>query len=150
MSLLTSDTASSSSHQTEATSDTASSSSHQTEALKAPMDTFENRSLARPQFSSVNALWVDNSFQLVPSFKEITDSIYKSPVENVDFCTMAEQVKKRENSWVKKETKGLIKVLLPPLVVLELPLCLANALYFKGAWEDAFDASMTSDKFPPS
>ncbi|PON52331.1 Serpin family [Trema orientale] len=133
------------------TSETAASSSDQTEAVKAPMDMFDNRPLARPQwqtpqFSVVNALWVDNSFPLVPSFKEITESIYKAQVESVDLCTKAEKVKKRVNSWVKKETKGLIKVLLPPHVELEPPLCLANALYFKGAWEDAFDDSMTLDK----
>ncbi|POO01502.1 Serpin family [Trema orientale] len=99
-----------------------------------------------PLFSLAKALWVDNGFPLIPSFKEITESIYKAQVKNVDFRTQAEQVKKDVNSWVENETKGLIQGLLSPDVELEPPLCLANALYFKGAWEHTFDISMNLDK----
>lgn len=50
------------------------------------------------------------------------------------------------NSWAEKETNGLIKVLLPSgSVDGSTRLILANALYFKGAWNDKFDASKTRD-----
>jgi serpin B len=50
------------------------------------------------------------------------------------------------NSWVEKVTSGLIKELLPPDSVDETTrLVLGNALYFKGAWTEKFDASETRD-----
>jgi serpin B len=56
----------------------------------------------------------------------------------------AEEVRSEVNSWVEKETKGLIKDLLPDgSVSSETLLILANALYFKGAWKEKFDASRT-------
>lgn len=48
------------------------------------------------------------------------------------------------NSWAEKQTNGLIKEVLPPGSVDSLSkLILANALYFKGDWEEKFDASKT-------
>lgn len=50
------------------------------------------------------------------------------------------------NSWAEKETNGLIKELLPSgSVDGSTRLILANALYFKGAWNEKFDASKTRD-----
>ena len=50
------------------------------------------------------------------------------------------------NSWAEKETKGLIKNILSPSTKLSPPLCIANALYFKGASETPFEASDTRDE----
>lgn len=50
------------------------------------------------------------------------------------------------NAWAEKETNGLIKELLPSgSVDGSTRLILANALYFKGAWNEKFDASKTRD-----
>jgi serpin B len=50
------------------------------------------------------------------------------------------------NSWVEKETNGLIKGVIQPGVVNSLTrLIFANALYFKGVWSEKFDASKTKD-----
>jgi serpin B len=50
------------------------------------------------------------------------------------------------NSWVEKITSGLIKEILPPGSVDHTTrLVLGNALYFKGAWSEKFDASKTKD-----
>jgi serpin B len=50
------------------------------------------------------------------------------------------------NLWAEKETNGLIKNLLPPESVDSLTrLIFANALYFKGAWEEEFDILETED-----
>ena len=57
--------------------------------------------------------------------------------------TQAEQVKEEVNSWAEQETKGLIKNVLSPTTQLSPPLCVANALYFKGAWDCPFKASNT-------
>lgn len=58
-------------------------------------------------------------------------------------CTQAEGDKEEVNSWAEKETKGLIKEIVPQKLKLVPPLHLANLLYFKGAWEHAFHASWT-------
>ena len=53
---------------------------------------------------------------------------------------------KEVNSWAEKETNGLIKEVLPPESVdSSTRLIFANALYFKGAWNEKFDAQMTKD-----
>ena len=50
------------------------------------------------------------------------------------------------NTWVEKITSGLIKEILPPGSVDHTTrLVLGNALYFKGAWTQKFDASKTKD-----
>lgn len=46
------------------------------------------------------------------------------------------------NLWAKNSTKGLIKEVLPPFAINKETICiLANALYFKGAWLNAFDSA---------
>lgn len=58
----------------------------------------------------------------------------------------AAEVSKEVNLWAEKETNGLIKEVLPPgSVDNSSRLILANALYFKGAWNDKFDSSKTKD-----
>jgi serpin B len=48
------------------------------------------------------------------------------------------------NSWSEKQTKGLIRDVLSPRSVDSFTrLIFANALYFKGAWDQPFDASKT-------
>jgi len=55
-------------------------------------------------------------------------------------------VESEVNSWVENVTAGLIKELLPSgSVDGNTRLVLGNALYFKGAWEEKFDASETKD-----
>ena len=50
------------------------------------------------------------------------------------------------NLWAEKETNDLIKNVLPPGSVNNLTVLIgANALYFKGAWEEQFDISDTKD-----
>ncbi|EXB37633.1 hypothetical protein L484_021839 [Morus notabilis] len=99
-----------------------------------------------PVFNLVNALWVDHRYPLIHSYKEITNTIYKAQVKNVDLVHEAEQVKKEVNSWAAKETKGLIKEIVPQQSKLSPPLCLANALYFKGDWVSPFDTKVTRDE----
>nr|XP_048327662.1 serpin-Z1C-like [Ziziphus jujuba var. spinosa] len=61
--------------------------------------------------------------------------------------TEAEQVVEEVNLWVEVATKGLIKQLLPGRWLdRETVFALANALYFKGAWDFKFDPSMTEQR----
>lgn len=58
----------------------------------------------------------------------------------------AAEVTSTVNSWAEKETSGLIKEVLPSgSVDSTTRLIFANALYFKGAWDEKFDASATKE-----
>lgn len=58
----------------------------------------------------------------------------------------AAEVTNEANSWIEKETNGLIREVLPPgSVDSTTRLIFANGLYFKGTWDDKFDASETKD-----
>lgn len=58
----------------------------------------------------------------------------------------AVEVTEKVNAWADKETNGLIKSVLPSgSVDASTRLVFANAVYFKGAWNEKFDASKTTD-----
>ncbi|XP_042502399.1 serpin-ZX-like isoform X1 [Macadamia integrifolia] len=99
-----------------------------------------------PRLSFANGVWMDKSLPLKASFKEIVDKVYKAVSMPVDFQAKAVEVANEVNSWADKETNGLIKEVLPPgSVDCSTRLIFANALYFKGAWNQNFDASKTND-----
>ncbi|KAL5550816.1 hypothetical protein UlMin_000992 [Ulmus minor] len=100
----------------------------------------------QPFFSFANALWVDHGFPLFPSFQESTKEIYKALVKNIDILEKAEELRKEINSWAEKETKGLIKEMLPAESKPNPPFVLANTLYFKAGWDMEF---FPKDSEPP-
>ncbi|KAB2628025.1 serpin-ZX-like [Pyrus ussuriensis x Pyrus communis] len=99
-----------------------------------------------PHLSFACGVWVDRCLPLKPSFKQVVDTSYMAALAQVDFQTNAAQVASGVNSWAEKETRGLIKEVLPPgSVDSSTRLIFANALYFKGAWTEKFDASQTKE-----
>nr|XP_017229581.1 PREDICTED: serpin-ZX-like isoform X1 [Daucus carota subsp. sativus] len=91
-----------------------------------------------PRVSVANAVWLDESLSFKPSFQHVAETMYKAASHRVDFQNKAEEVKHLVNSWVEKETCGLIKNILNS-VERSTQLILANALYFKGEWSSPFD-----------
>ncbi|XP_051179487.1 serpin-ZX [Lolium perenne] len=99
-----------------------------------------------PRVAFANGVFVDTSLPLKPSFKEVAVGKYKAETNSVDFQTKAAEVAGEVNSWVEKLTAGLIKEILPQgSVDSSTRLVLGNALYFKGAWTEEFDASKTKE-----
>lgn len=99
-----------------------------------------------PKLSFANGVWIDKSLPLRPSFKQVVDSSYKAATNLADFKTKAVEVTSEVNMWAEKETSGLIKEILPAgSVDGSTRLIFANALYFKGAWNDKFDSSKTKN-----
>ncbi|XP_057420729.1 serpin-ZX-like [Lotus japonicus] len=95
-----------------------------------------------------NGLWADKSLQLSHSFKQLVATHYKATLNSVDFKTQGDQVHHEVNSWIEKETNGLITQVLPPGTVTKLTkLIFANAIYFKGAWKHDFDRRPYHHKF---
>ncbi|XVF74145.1 hypothetical protein PTKIN_Ptkin13bG0036600 [Pterospermum kingtungense] len=111
-------------------------------------DVFSNPSpVGAPRLSFANGIWVDKSLPLKHSFQWIAENVYKADSSyHLDFKTEVDQVISEVNLWAEKKTKGLIKNVLPPGSVDSLTrLIFANALYFKGAWTEKFDAVQTKD-----
>uniref|UniRef100_A0ACD5X660 Uncharacterized protein n=1 Tax=Avena sativa TaxID=4498 RepID=A0ACD5X660_AVESA len=97
-----------------------------------------------PRVAFANGVFVDASLALKPSFKELAVCRYKADVQSVDFQTKPAEALVQVNSWVEKVTTGLIKDILPEGSIDNTTrLVLGNALYFKGAWHEKFDASKT-------
>ncbi|GFP98151.1 serpin-zx [Phtheirospermum japonicum] len=106
----------------------------------------DGRPLSGPRLSFVDGVWVDQSLTLKPTFKEIVENEYKAASNHADILNKGDEVREELNAWAEKETNGLIKDLLPPLSVdSSTRLILANALYFKGAWKERFEKSLTED-----
>ena len=89
-----------------------------------------------------NALWAQEGFPFYESFMKVNKEWFSACVENVDFSNSGtvDQI----NNWASKSTNGLIKkVVSEQDLRSDLVMILANALYFKGIWEEKFSKSDT-------
>ncbi|KAL3617798.1 hypothetical protein CASFOL_038119 [Castilleja foliolosa] len=102
--------------------------------------------LGGPRLSFANGVWVDKSLTFKPVYKQIVKNDFRSASNRVDFKSKADDVRQEVNTWAEKTTSGLIKDLLPPgSVDSSTQLILANAVYFKGAWNQKFNPSLTKN-----
>ncbi|RXH86788.1 hypothetical protein DVH24_022061 [Malus domestica] len=89
-----------------------------------------------PCLCFANGLWVNKSFPIKPSFKDVVDTAYKVGIKHVSFQN-TEKARREMNLWAKKATKGLITEALPPgSIKKKTMLIISNALCFKGHWSD--------------
>ncbi|KAL9263886.1 Serpin-ZX-like protein [Drosera capensis] len=99
-----------------------------------------------PKVAKAIGVWVDRSVTLKAEFREGVVRGFGAAAREVDFQNKAVEATSEVNSWAEKETNGLIKEVLPVGSVDHTTrLILANAVYFKGAWDEKFDASKTKD-----
>lgn len=98
------------------------------------------------RLSFANGIWVDKSLPLKHSYKQILENVFKATCKQVDFQTKAAEVINEVNLWVKNETNGLIKQILPRENANSLTgLIFVNAIHFKGAWDEKFYIDETKD-----
>ena len=96
---------------------------------------------------TANALWIQRDFRILDSYKEVISKYYCGKVENIDFKNNPDKAREIINNWVKKETEGKIKELIPKNGVNDMTrLVITNAIYFKGKWEREFDKDKTHDE----
>ncbi|KAL3617803.1 hypothetical protein CASFOL_038124 [Castilleja foliolosa] len=102
--------------------------------------------LGGPHLSFANGVWVDKSLKFKPVYKKIVKSDFRSALKRADFQYKADDARKEVNTWAEKKTSGLIKDLLPPGSVKSITrVILANAVYFKGTWNQKFNPSLTKN-----
>lgn len=96
--------------------------------------------------NSANALWTQRGLKLNPAFMTSLARYFSAGVWQVDFAKHPDAANNAINNWVKQQTNGKItKLFNPGDINPSTLLVLANAIYFKAAWQDQFDKSATVD-----
>ena len=82
----------------------------------------------------IDAILVNDRFQLLPSFKKTVEEYYYAAVEDMDFSD-SERVAGRINDWASRSTEGFIDKVIDAAEISPLAASfLMNALYFKANW----------------
>lgn len=99
------------------------------------------------ELTAANALWCDLDSQLLPDFLSTLDRHYGTGAANrIDFRSNSEHARTEINAWVAARTQQHIVDLLPPgSIASSTRLVLANAVWFRGTWQDPFEPHRTAD-----
>jgi serpin B len=97
------------------------------------------------ELALANALWLSTTFPIHDQYVERARQL-QSEVSNVDFA-QSESARSTINGWVEKQTKNKVKDLLPHGALdSRVALVITNAIYFKGAWANAFNKANTQEE----
>lgn len=88
-----------------------------------------------------DAIWVDDQCHVKEPFVEANKTFYFATVENLDL--QSQIAPKTINDWADKSTKGLVRDIIKEPFSDDCRMVLANAIYFKGLWKDAFKTENT-------
>jgi len=88
-----------------------------------------------------NGIWYQNGFRLKPGFVLENQKFFGAVLAPVDF--LSPDSAKAINDWADTKTHGKIQNVVSFPFESPPKLILANAIYFKGKWEDPFDKSLT-------
>ncbi|MFA5623868.1 MAG: serpin family protein [Bradymonadales bacterium] len=93
-----------------------------------------------------NKIYVEKSFKLLDEYSAVLREHYRSAAKQLDFKNEAEPSRLAINDWVSQNTNQRINDLLPPDSINDLTrLVLVNALYFKAAWQHAFNSDLNKE-----
>jgi serpin B len=96
------------------------------------------------RLSIANALWVQRSFPLKPSYVETVRLHYGGGARPVDFVGAPVDAIAAVNRWAEEQTAGRIKGILQRENITDRTrLVLTNAVYFKADWLQPFQAVQT-------
>ena len=96
------------------------------------------------ELNTANALWTQEGFPFLPAFLETATNQYQASVNQADFSTGANAATQDINNWVAQQTRNKIQNIVPSGAITSYTrLVLVNAIYFLGAWTQAFAASNT-------
>ncbi len=96
------------------------------------------------QLSVANSLWGQSGFHFGQPFLDTLAQNYAAGMRLVDYRKDPEAARGAINDWVSQSTNQKIQNIIPQGALDELTrLVLANAVYFKAAWENPFDKKFT-------
>lgn len=98
----------------------------------------------KTQLSMANAIFVDDGWPLLDSYKSTVRQYYQAEVSNLDFTDNAGSLK-AINGWCKDHTNGLIPKILDQ-VDPNMLAYLLNAMYFKSQWKEKFPKNATAQE----
>jgi serine protease inhibitor len=94
------------------------------------------------------AIFIQRDTDVLKEFLKLLELEYQSEAKVVDFANQPATARKVINDWAAEKTHGKIDtVVQPDDITAQTRVMLASAVYFKGAWEHAFERSRT-DKQP--
>lgn len=106
----------------------------------------DDRGIGESGLRIANALFGEQTFPFDQAFIDQLDAEYGAGIELEDFKNDPETARNDINAWVEEGTEGRIKDIVPEGAITELTrLVLANAIWFYGAWLNAFDEDDTAD-----
>ncbi|XP_074657977.1 leukocyte elastase inhibitor-like [Tubulanus polymorphus] len=92
-------------------------------------------------FKMANAVWIDDSSEVLGSFEKNIAKSYSSQSNRLQF-KKAEKAREIINKWVSEKTDNKIPELLPSnSISAATRLVLTNAVYFKGLWKIRFNST---------
>ncbi|HSV86866.1 MAG TPA: serpin family protein [Levilinea sp.] len=98
------------------------------------------------QLNIANSIWGQRDFDFEADFLDVLAENYGAGLRLVDFIHAAEAARQQINTWVEDETQDKIKDLIPEDALDSMTrLVLANAIYFKAAWQNQFEAAITQE-----
>ncbi|XP_067006181.2 leukocyte elastase inhibitor [Anabrus simplex] len=98
------------------------------------------------KISSANGIFLQEGFPIRPRYRELSKSLYRSNITNVDFMSRGNEAVAVINDWVSMKTKGRIMGLLSEPPSSDTRLIIASALYFNGEWKYPFPGEVTSQR----
>lgn len=93
------------------------------------------------ELAIANSLWARQGVPFLESFLQTNRRFYNAEVASLDFNSPA--AAERINRWVSDNTSGRITRMVEPPIDGDVVMYLMNAVYFKGRWEEEFQASAT-------
>jgi serpin B len=98
------------------------------------------------QLYIAHAVWGQRDYPFEKAYLDLLAVNYGAGVRLLDFAAAPDSARQQINDWVDRETKGKIKDVMPPgSVDPSTRMVLANAVYFKAAWQEAFVEKLTRD-----
>jgi serpin B len=99
------------------------------------------------EINVANRLFAQNGFAFCPAFTSALRDRFAAPLEELDFAHAAEPSRITINNWVAGETHDRIRDLVPSGAIdASTRAVLANALYLRAPWTDAFKPTNTKNE----
>lgn len=96
------------------------------------------------ELSIANSLWGQAGLNFERDFTELLQEHYGAGMRETNFQSEPEQSRTAINAWVEEQTRERIQDLIPEGAINnQTRLVLANAIYFKGKWDQPFDPEAT-------
>lgn len=95
--------------------------------------------------TTANALWYRQGVAIKSSFTNANGKFFAATIKGLDFGNPP-AAEAEINQWASEQTHGRIQGIADGMINSYTDLILANAIYFKGKWEDPFDVKLTKER----